>query len=369
MITINGVELRNLEEQVRANKENIAKHWAVDRVLADFGIRIIGQTTRPPQLDGYVGEAYGDAYAVGTEAPYDIYIWTRADANSGHPNDYWFNIGPLAVVGPEGPQGIPGPVGPRGESTRWYYGSQDPTTARIPAEEGNFYYRTNGLVYGSVNLGLLGWAWQELNSLVGPQGPQGIQGIQGEVGPQGIQGIQGPQGDVGGFINIIGVVSNINQMQSPASLGNMSKAYLVGTAVPYDLWIQVGESSATAQWLNTGPLNVSTLVTVGGQYVNLWDSDTKVTRLTPESGDRVYYQNAQGTDGYLRMAVSPTASTLAYRTTGGQLRVGTATSNDAAVPLSQANSLISTAISNQTTETWTFALEDGSLVTKTVVVR
>lgn len=174
MITINGVELRNLEEQVQENKENIAKHWAVDRVLADFGIRVIGQTSRPPQLDGYVGTEYGDAYAVGTEAPYDIYIWTRADANSGHPTDYWFNIGPLAVVGPQGIQGIQGPVGPAGRSTKWYYGTEAPWTAQIPAEEGNFYYRTNGTVYGTASLGAIGWAWLELNSLVGPQGIQGI---------------------------------------------------------------------------------------------------------------------------------------------------------------------------------------------------
>lgn len=40
------------------------------------------------------------------------------------------------------------------------------------------------------------------------------------------------------------------------------------------------------------------------------------------------------------MAVSPTASTVAYRTTGGQLRVGTATMDDSAVPLAQFNAVI-----------------------------
>ena len=144
--------------------------------MADFGIRIIGQSTRPPQLDGIVGEEYGDAYAVGPAAPYDIYIWTRADANSGHPEDYWFDVGPLGVVGPEGPQGPEGPEGPVGRSTKWYSGPQDPTTAQIPAEEGNFYYRTNGRVYTTRYSGTAGWIWEELNSLVGPQGPQGIQG-------------------------------------------------------------------------------------------------------------------------------------------------------------------------------------------------
>ena len=158
-------------------------------------------------------------------------------------------------------------------------------------------------------------------------------------------------------------------MASPSSLGNMSKAYLVGTAIPYDLWIQVGESSATAQWLNTGPLNVSTLVTVNGQYVNLWDSDSKVDKITTGSGDRLYLRNSGNQDTSINLAGSPTAGTVALRSTGGQIRVGNATMTDAAVPLSQVNSLISSAIDNQATETWTFVLEDGSLVTKTVVIQ
>lgn len=124
-------------------------------------------------------------------------------------------------------------------------------------------------------------------------------------------------------------------MASPASLGNMTKAYLVGSAVPYDLYIQVGESSATAQWLNTGPLNVSTLVSVAGQYVNIWDADTKVNKITTGSGDRLYLRNSANQDASINLAGSPAASTVALRTTGGQLRVGTAVMDDAAVPYAQ----------------------------------
>lgn len=42
MLSINGKELRNLEEQVLKNKEDIAAHYNIDRVLANFGIRIVG---------------------------------------------------------------------------------------------------------------------------------------------------------------------------------------------------------------------------------------------------------------------------------------------------------------------------------------
>ena len=146
---------------------------------------------------------------------------------------------------------------------------------------------------------------------------------------------------MGGFINIWGILPSVSQLPTPASLGNLTVAYLVGPNQPYDLYIQVGETSSVASWTNTGPFNAGTLVYVNGIGQNVWDADTKVTRLTPESGDRIYYQSGAGIDGYLRMAASPTASTVAFRTTGGQLRVGTATMDDAAVPLSQVRSMAS----------------------------
>ena len=102
MLHINGKELRNLEEQVLKNKEDIAAHYNIDRVLANFGIRVIGQVASAEELPDpatFTGE-YGDAYAVGAAEPYNFYIWTRADVNSGHPTDYWFDVGRLAIVGP-----------------------------------------------------------------------------------------------------------------------------------------------------------------------------------------------------------------------------------------------------------------------------
>lgn len=114
MINYNGVELRNLEEQVQKNKEDIAAHYNMDRVLADFGIRIIGRVSTPEELPDpatFAGD-YGDAYAVGdpnnmdiVENPFVFYIWTRPDPDAGYPNAYWFNMGELSIVGP---QGVPG---------------------------------------------------------------------------------------------------------------------------------------------------------------------------------------------------------------------------------------------------------------------
>ena len=122
MFEIDGKVFRNLEEQVQKNKEDIANHYAIDRVLANFGIKIVGQVATESELPDattYTGQ-YGDAYAVGATEPYSFWIFTRPDINAGHPTNYWLDVGGLAIVGPQGPQGpqglqgIQGPVGPQG---------------------------------------------------------------------------------------------------------------------------------------------------------------------------------------------------------------------------------------------------------------
>ena len=104
MITIDNVQYRNLEEQVKKNMDDIQYMLEEEGVLNEFGIKVVGQITSDNQLPDpatYTGE-YGDAYAVGTAAPYTLYIYTRA--NGTHPTDYWFNIGQFPA-----PSTVPGP--------------------------------------------------------------------------------------------------------------------------------------------------------------------------------------------------------------------------------------------------------------------
>lgn len=154
----------------------------------------------------------------------------------------------------------------------------------------------------------------------GPVGPTGPQGIQGPIGPQGEQG---PRGDVGGFINIVGIVSNTNQLPPPESLNDLTKAYLVGTAEPYTLYIQIGENSSVALWTDMGPMNVATLVQSGGSYVNIWDADTKVDKMDPPDNTSAYAYGMTNTGApYLfRVASAPMGSYIATRTPSGDLRV------------------------------------------------
>lgn len=323
IITKNGVELRNLEEQVQENSRLIAEHYNRDRVLADFGIRIVGTIpteTYLPDPNTFTGE-YGDAYFVGAAEPYSVWVWTRPDINSGHPNDYWLNIGPIAIEGPVGPQGPQGERGPVGQSTKWRAGSDIPHI--ISTDKPNdLYFRTDGSIYQCIGLPTSGaLAWNYLTNIKGPVGPQGPRGFQGEIGPQGPQGLKGNTGDVGGLVNVRGVLPNIDQLPTPSSLNNLSVAYLVGSAEPYDLYIQVGQTPALAQWTNTGAFNAATLVMVNGVGQNVWDADTKVDKT--EGANKIYATNPNGNQMLLSYATMANGGTVPIRGGNGDLNVET----------------------------------------------
>ena len=244
MITIDNVQYRNLEEQVKKNMDDIQYILEEEGVLNEFGIKIVGQITSPSQLpdpDTYQGE-YGDAYAVGISAPYTIYIYTRA--NGSHPNDYWFNIGqfPLAgATGPTGPTGSTGATGTRGST--WTSGAAAPGSTSDRLSGDKYLNTTNGDVYNYT-----GSAWQLIGNIEGPQGVQGLQGSTGPQGPQGIQGATGPQGDPGQSFIIAGTVATEGQLPDPKLVSD-NVAYLVGSNNDFDLYVQLHD---TDTWQNVG---------------------------------------------------------------------------------------------------------------------
>lgn len=251
----NGEVARTLEAQVQKNKQDIANHYNIDRVLADFGIRVIGQVVSSADLPDpatFTGD-YGDAYAVGGEAPYRFYIWTRADADAGHPNDYWMDVGPLAIVGPQGPEGKQGPTGETGpRGSEWDVATSLTTTAHKkngdmllitnssnPENDGNVYYLYNGV-------------WRPHGNIRGPQGIRGAIGPQGEPGPKGEKGERGARGLPSFIYQVVGIVRNTEQLPAPSlSEVSINDAYLVGEPGHYLLYVAIDE-----QWHNLGPINV-----------------------------------------------------------------------------------------------------------------
>lgn len=345
--TDKGITLRNLEEQVQENKENIARHYEVDRVLANLGIKIIGQVSTAEELPDpltYAGE-YGDAYAVGYKAAvdagtayYTYYIFTRPDPNSDQPANHWLDVGRISIVGPQGPDGKQGPKGEPGKATTISSGSILPSAGT----DGNYFillqagnqtgnmYKYNGEIE----------QWVLVGNIRGPVGAQGERGLKGDKGDPGERGPQGPQGDVGGFINIYGILTNSDQLPSPASLDNLTIAYLVGSTAPYDLYIQVGKHSDTALWTNTGPFNAATAVSVSGVYQNLWDADTKRDKLQPEAGKYKLYSCGPTGDGNNSIEVGVNAGQIPQYFNGVGNQKGNGVLYSSFVPAGQDNAVI-----------------------------
>lgn len=115
MIISDGKILRNLQEQVEANKDSIQFILAEQGVLNQFGIKVIGEGKTIADLPdpATYGGDYGDAYAIGSEAPYNLYIYTREFIGTTGP--HWFNIGKFPVPGP---QGSTGPIRASGRKGR-----------------------------------------------------------------------------------------------------------------------------------------------------------------------------------------------------------------------------------------------------------
>ena len=119
MLKFGNKEFRNLQEQVEENMQNIEKLKNGQAVLDEFGIKVIGEVSDIEDLptvaeykESTPDWEYGDTFAVGTDAPYTLYILTRA--NETHEADYWFDIGEFPAPGPQGPQGPQGPEGQQG---------------------------------------------------------------------------------------------------------------------------------------------------------------------------------------------------------------------------------------------------------------
>lgn len=347
MIRIDGKDYRSLEEQVRKNKEDIARHYEIDRVLANLGIKIVGVKQTPEELPDpatYPG-TYGDAYAVGdTDAViagtgyYTYYVFSRPDLDAAQPNDHWLNIGRISLVGPQGPQGIQGVPGPKGDDgSKWYSGESLPEISPSMKDGYQALITANGDVYQLSTAPNGTRSWRITGNILGPQGIQGERGPRGEQGPQGERGPQGPTGDVGGFINIWGILPQASQLPDPATLANLSVAYLVGAASPYDLYVQIGETAAEAIWTNTGPFNAATLVTVEGLGQNVWDADTKLDKITTPtfepitgadniSGNAingvVYFLKYNGTNMTAPVASQGLPYTIPSRDAYGNMQIG-----------------------------------------------
>lgn len=251
MITVNGKEYRNLEEQVLKNQKDIQDFKDGNQTIAEFGITVVGILSDASQLPEF-GEAYGDAYLIGTATPYDMRVWTRDVANN---TAKWVDLGEFPLQGPKGDRGEVGSI--------IYFGTVDLENERAD-RAGDFYINTvTGYWYQSVEISSV-CVWEKRFSLKGEkgdrgeQGKQGVQGIpgeQGKTGPIGPQGIQGETGPVGPAFNIQGTLASTDNLPTPTEeMQDKGYAYIIPNSegVKHIWVVQGNDVEKVFMWVDIG---------------------------------------------------------------------------------------------------------------------
>lgn len=153
----------------------------------------------------------GDAYGVGTAAPYDIYILNgttgkfinngplqgakgdKGDTGAQGPKGDQGDVGPTGPAGPTGPQGEVGPQGPTGPAgADGAKGADGVTFTPSMSDDGDLSWSNDG---GKANPQTVNLKGQKGDT--GARGPAGADGVKGDTGPEGPRGPQGETGPAG----------------------------------------------------------------------------------------------------------------------------------------------------------------------------
>ena len=229
-IIYNDKVYRNLQEQVLKNQEDLERYVATTLTLNNMGIRVLGIVSNSAKLPASATQ-FGDAYLVGTEAPYNLYIWTRLEAQD---SARFVSVGQFPA-----PSNIPGKTGPQGP--------QGDTGVGIA----NIYVDSSGymkIIYTDDRPD------SEFGSLKGPQGAMGPKGPKGDKGDTGAQGPRGLNGENAFAVTIIDTLTSIDQLPSP-SIAGRNDAYVIKSEGKSDLYGLVSENG-TLKWANFGTIAV-----------------------------------------------------------------------------------------------------------------
>lgn len=243
MLKFNGLEFRNLEEQVGKNTQDIQDFKDGNQTIAEFGITVLGVVETESQIPAQ-GQNYGDAYLVGYSAPYDMRVWTRDVANN---TAKWVDLGQFPLAGPKGDTGPIGSVIKDGKGV----------PVSIPSSVNDYYIdRDTGYWYTVRKTSSGALVWEASFSLKGEKGDRGERGLQGlkgdkgdkgDTGPIGPTGAKGDKGDTGSSFTIVAKVASTDNLPDPTTVKSY-QAYLVGNDTDgWDTYVVVG-----GVWTNLG---------------------------------------------------------------------------------------------------------------------
>lgn len=253
MLKYGNRELRNLEDQVEKNAQDIEDFKNGNQTIAEFGITVVGILATAAELPAQ-GENLGDAYLIGSSTPYDMRVWTRDVANN---TAKWVDLGAFPLQGPKGDKGDKGSVirADAGEPLNNPTSLYDFYIDRITGYWYQAYSNETG--YGWLKAFTLKGERGE-RGLQGKQGVQGLTGPQGKTGPIGPTGLPGPQGDVGPAFNVQGTLASSSNLPTPtAAMQDKGYAYIIPDAQgTKHIWVIQGSESTSFSWVDVGTAGV-----------------------------------------------------------------------------------------------------------------
>ena len=253
MLKYGNRELRNLEEQVEKNAQDIEDFKNANQTIAEFGIYVVGVLASVDDLPAQ-GENFGDAYLIGSSTPYDMHVWTRDVA---HNTAKWVDLGAFPLKGDKGDKGDIGSV--------IRVDSGEPLNN--PTSLYDFYIdKITGYWY-TPYLNETGYGWLKGftlkgekgdRGLQGKQGVQGVPGVQGKTGAIGAKGDKGDKGDTGAAFNVQGTLASSSNLPTPtAEMQDKGYAYIIPDAEgTKHIWVIQGSESTSFSWVDVGTAGV-----------------------------------------------------------------------------------------------------------------
>lgn len=253
MLKYGNRELRNLEEQVEKNAQDIEDFKNANQTIAEFGIYVVGILASVDDLPAQ-GENFGDAYLIGSQPPYDMHVWTRDVA---HNTAKWVDLGAFPLKGDKGDKGDIGSV------IRVDTGEP----LNNPTSLYDFYLDKISGYWYTPYLNETGYGWLKSftlkgekgdRGLQGKQGVQGIPGVQGKTGAIGAKGDKGDKGDTGAAFNVQGTLASSSNLPTPtADMQDKGYAYIIPDAEgTKHIWVIQGSESTSFSWVDVGAAGV-----------------------------------------------------------------------------------------------------------------
>ena len=327
MVIVNGKTFRNLQEQV----------YYVTNIIGDatdIVKNVKGAVTSPSALPAYTSVNYGTTYAVGAASPYNYYVSTASG---------WVNLGTFPKAGPSGIDGKDG------NSIYLTSANLTPNTDYIYTTNiynpSNLDYKAGDLILATNASGAYLYTVSNVRSpdvldIVYRTTLSGIQGPKGDTGPQGPKGDTGPQGPKGEP----GVSADVVSVDFP--YGQKTVGY-----------------------------NTTNGITLVGQ-IRLTDTNGDTNDVAADialpifQGDGISIDaKADGTGVEIK---DINVMTLTYQDPANSIVIGINDANIGAKYDYDGNEISTTYATktfvNNKAEAWTFTLDDGTTVTKHVLV-